>query len=534
MFDFIRLQFKLKWGWNKNNSKGNAIMTSVAVLLAVAICLALVWGLSYVLRESLHVEPRQLSVMYITLLLIGLTIFATSMQISRLYRPADLKITARFPLSPFKIFVSNLILNYIDLTIYSAIFLVPMMLVFGWAMGCITASFVFGIILGVIFLPMIPFALSTLLAIPIMYISSLLKKYNVIQLIIFIIFLAGLFTLYYFVLTALAKFFINRNWEQGTLDIWRNLLTQLDKLYNPGYYLSGIIFFHKFWMSFGIIIGATIVLSAIGIVLAKFVYVHIRTKQLDSGDGAIRKTSKLDDYGSGFAILKHTLLDILHTKSYSYFYLGVAIATPVMVFFCDRLVSLVGTASIGSGINFGASILVVSVFMAMISSFSAIVLSIEGKNFYITKLVPVSYRKQMLVKSAINVAVSLGALLISVIVLAALQFISAIEILVLVICEVLFVIGAVFNGANINLSNPNIKPKANGEAEEINVTYMLLIGLVISALFGGLSIIFPKMYMANGAWITYLVIISIALIYALVNFLVFYFTVNKKYRKIEV
>ena len=212
MFDYIRLQFKLKWGLNRNNSKRSAILTTVAVLIAVGVGLALVWGLAYVLKLSLVVSAKRLFVLFLTVIVAGLTVFATGMQIKRLYQPADLKITARFPLSSFKIFVSSLILNYIDLSIYSTILLVPIMLVFGWATSCINFVFICGMILGVVFLPMIPFALSIFIALPIMYLNMLLKKHNIIQLILFIVFLAGLFILYYFVLTALAKFFIYKNW----------------------------------------------------------------------------------------------------------------------------------------------------------------------------------------------------------------------------------------------------------------------------------------------------------------------------------
>lgn len=533
MLDYIRLQLKLKWGLNKNNSKKNAIMTSVAMLFAVGICLALVWGLAYVLKASIHVSAKRLSVMFLTILMFGLVVYATSMQIKRLYQPGDLNITARFPLSSFKIFVCSLILNYIDLCIYSAILLVPIMLVFGWAMQCITFTYICGILLGVIFLPMIPFAISIFLAIPIMYINSLLKKHNIVQIILFIILLAGLFTLYYFVLSALAQFFIHRNWEEGTLDTWNLILSSLDTLFNPGYYLGNVIFFENFWLGAGVIIGVTAILGGIGVVLAKFVYQKIRTQMLQGGTSSVKRNSKLDNFGSGRAIMRHTFLDILHTKSYAYFYIGVAISTPVMVFFCDRLVSMVGQAQIGQNINFGASILVISVFMAMISSFAANILSLEGKNFYITKLVPVSYRKQLFLKGVINIAVSLGALLVSSIVLAALQFVSAVELVVLIVCEVLFVFGLVFNGTNLNLVNPNIKPKANGEPEEINVTYMLMLGLLIAAVFGIISFVVPRLF-AGGDLVAYFVMIGIALIYALINFLVFYFTANKKYRKIEV
>lgn len=533
MLDFIRLQLKLKWGFNRNNSKRNAIMTAVAVVLAVGIALALVYGLSYVLKASIYVSAKRLSVLFLTIIIIGLTVVAIGMQINRLYKPGDLKITARFPLSSFKIFICSLILNYIDLMIYSAIILIPIMLVFGWAMHCITFTYICGIILGVVFIQLFPFGLSVLLAIPIMYISSLLKKHNIIKLIIFIILLAGLFALYYYILNVLAQFFIHQNWESGTLQIWKVLLDGLDKWYNPAYFLGNIIFFEKFWMSFGVILGASVVLIGLGTLIAKFVYQKIRTKELDGGSDASKRNSKLDNYSSVKAMFKHNFLEILHTKSYSYFYLGVAISTPVMVFFCNKLVSMVGQAQIGNNINFGASMLVVSVFMAMIGSFASIILSLEGKNFYITKLIPVRYRKQLLVKGLLNVAVSLGALLISSVVLVSLQFIGAVETVVLVISQILFVFGLVFNGININLVNPNLKPKANGEAEEINITYMLLIGFVIAGIFGVASLVLPRI-ITNGSIYTYLIIIGVSLIYALANFLIFWFTVDKKYKKIEV
>ena len=532
MFNFIRLQLKLKWGLNRNNSKINAIVTSLIALLAVVVALALVAGLSFVLKMSISVSAKELSVLYLTIIMIGLTVVAIGMQINRLYHPGDLNITARFPLSSTKMFISCLILNYIDLTIYSLILLLPIMIAFGIAMKCITVAFVFGIILAAILLPIVPFALSIFIAIPIMYLSTLLKRQNVIKIILFIILLVGLFVAYYYVLNVLAKFFIHRNWEEGTLEIWQNLISSLNGYYNPAYYISNIIFFNKFWLGFGATLGFGVLVIGLGILVAKVVYTKIRTKVLDGGSDVYKRYSKLDGNKSGVAILKHTIKEIIQTKTYSFFYLGVAISTPVMVFFCNRLVGMVGTAQMGGGINFGVSMLVVSVFMAMISSYAATILSIEGKNFYITKMIPVNYRKQLLVKGVVNVVVSLGALLISIIVLAALKFVNATELIVLAVSQTLFVVGIVFNGVNLNLVNPNLKPKANGEAEEINVTIMLVIGLLIAALFGIASIVLPRV-MENYKAVTYLIIIIAAAIYSLVNVLVFWFTANKKYRKIE-
>lgn len=533
MNEFIRLQLKLKWGFNRNNDKKSAIMTAVASCLAIAVALALVWALTFVLKASMSVDAKKLSQLYITIIMIALTVVATGMQVTRLYKPADMMITARFPLSPFKLFMGYLILNYIDLTIYATILLLPIMIAYGVAMHCISALYIVGIILGAVLLPMVPFAVSVFLAIPIVYISQLLSKHGVLRLIIFVVFLVGCFVLYYYILNVLADFFIHRDWETGTLEIWDKILTGLDSKYNPAVYLANVIFFKNFLVGLGVTVVFSAVLTAIGVAIARIVCSDIRNKALENGFGGYKRVTTLDNYGSARAIWRYTFREILRTKTYSYFYLGVAISTPVMVFLCHRLVSMVGEAQIGKGINFGVSVLVIAVFMAMICSFTGTILSVEGKNFYITKLVPVGFRKQLLIKSVLNVLVSVVALIISAVVLWALDFVSLKELGVIVLSQFLLAVGLVFNGVNLNLANPNLKPKANGETEEINITYMLLIGLVIAAGLGACSIIFPRKF-DNGALYAYIVCAGVGALYALVNILVFIFTAEKKYRNIEI
>lgn len=533
MREFIRLQLKLKWGFNRNNSKASAVMTAAAALVAVGIALALVYVLSYVLEASITVSAKRLAVMYLTVILFGLTVAATGMQMKRLYRPGDLFITARFPLSPFKLFAGYLVLNYIDLCIYSAVTLLPVMVVFGISMHCFTFIYVLGMLLGLVLLPLVPFGLSIFIAIPAVYIASLLEKHGIVRLVAFVVVLAGAFVLYDYLLTVLAQFFIHHNWEAGTLEVWTKVLAALDSYYNPAYYLGSAMFFENFWLGFGAWLGAGAVLTAGGVALARVVCRSFRSRALDSGAGLGARKSVLDGYGSAWAIFRHELKEILHSRTYSYFYLGVAISTPVMVFFCNRLVTTVGVAQVGTGINFGASMLVIAVFMAMVCSFTGTVLSVEGKKFYITKLIPVSYRAQLLIKAFLNIAVSMVALLISAAVIASLHFVNAAEISVLLAAQFLLTVGLVFNGVNLNLANPNLKPKANGEAEEINITYMLLIGLAVAAVFGAVCLILPKS-IQGGTTAAYLISVGIACAYALINFLVFWFTVNNKYRKIEV
>ncbi|MCH5152468.1 MAG: hypothetical protein J1F68_00705 [Clostridiales bacterium] len=532
MKEFIRLQLKLKWGFNRNNSKRSAFLTGTVSLLVIIVALALEMLLTSVLSSNLtDVSDKRLAMLFITIVELSLTVVGITMQLKRMYRPGDLHITARFPISPYKVYLCNLILIYIDLALYSAMLLLPILLVYGFVQGILSLVYVIGILLGVIFAPMVPFALSTLIAIPLMYVTSKLETHNIIRLSIFIVALVGFFVLYNYVLTVLADYFIHRNMSTDTLNIWGSLLGALDSYYNPAFYLGSIVFFDRAWLGLLVTVGLAALLSAAGIAIARPIYNRVRIDLLEGNGTTFRRRSRLDDYGPTISMLKHGFKEIIRTKTYSYFYLGIAIATPVMVFFCNRLITQVGQAQIGDKINFGASMLVISAFMAMISAFSANSLSMEGKNFYITKLVPVSYRKQLLIKGFLNLCVSIGALLISCVILVSLEFVSVGEMFILILTELLLTVGFVFNGLNLNLANPNLRPKANGEADEINITIMMLIGMVIGAIVGVLALVVP--FFLQHA-ICYTIVDLTAAVYAAINVTIFVTSASVKYRCIEI
>ena len=530
MKEFLRLQLKLKWGINRNNSKITAALMSVASILVVVTMLVLIYVLASMLINTLDIAAMQIAQLFLVIIEIALTVMAISMQVKRVYRPTDVHITSRFPISAFKIYISNLVLNYIDLAIYSFILIIPVMIVFGIAAKIISVTYILGIALGAFFAPLIPFAVSLLVSIPIAYVSLKLEHHNIISLIIFIVFLIGAFTLYNYVLTILADYFINSQMTEDTVDVWQSVLNVLGSPYNPLSYLANVIFFYDVWAGIGITIGTALVLGTVGIFISRPVYKSVNLKAREGDADYFRAQSKVDNYGPMLAQLRYGFKQIIRTKTYAYFYLGIAIATPVMVFFCNRLVIQVGQAQIGAIVNYGASLLVIAAFVAMISSFAGNVLTMEGKNFYLTKLIPVSYKNQLLIKGFLNFCVSVGALLISCIILASLKFISAGEMFILLGIQTVFAAGAVFNGLNLNLANPNLRIKVNGESDEINIIIMMLLGLVISALLGAGNIIAP-FFMPS--WAKHLITAGVVLIYAGINILIFFLTADKKYRSIE-
>lgn len=532
MLEYIRLQLKLARSGGRGARKGSTVLTWVFGILIVCVLLALLYVLSLVLRSELTAfSARELSALFFTVIELGLTVMAISQQIKRLYRPKDLQIAARFPLSPFKLYLANILLVYINLAIVGAILVIPVMAVFCAGTGAFVWHTVFGLLLAAVLAPLMPFALSTLLAIPVLYLAALLENRNIIRLVLFIVVLAGFFVLYNYVLSMLTEYFLHSGVGQQTVSVWNDLIQTLDSPFNPAAYCGNLLFFENVWVGLGVVFGVSAVLTAAGLLLSRPVYVRVHRRALETGGSVFRRRSGVDGYRPAAAMLRHGFKEILRTRSFAYFYLGIAIATPVMVFFCNRLVTEAGQAQIGSDVNFGASVLVLTAFMAMISAFSAASLSMEGKTFYITKLVPVSYRKQLLLKSLLNLCVSAGALLISCVILGAMRFLTPAQTCFLAGAELFFAAGFVLNGVNINLGNPNLKVRADGETDEINITLMMILGIFLAALYGAAAIILPFVLDTVFVW---LILLAAALVYFGVNALVFAFTAKKRYERIEI
>ncbi len=533
MREFIKLQLKLSWGLNKNDNKKSKILTGAMGLIMAFVMLAIVYLFAKVLTRSVKsVSIPAMSTLFLTIVEVGLLVMGISMQIKRLYSPFDLEITARFPLSDAKMYIANIILVYINMAIYGFMLTFPVLMAFGLAAKVLSFKFVMGTLLASLISPLVPFGLSLILAIPIMYIFKLLEQRNIIKLILFILMLVGFFILYNYILTLLSHYFLEENnIDSSTVDVWARLVGGLNHWFNPASLLRSFVFFENFGFGFGIYLAVTVVLGAAGIGLATPTYKYFRRTILEGGGARWIKKTTLNDYGPARAMFNNGFKNILRTKTYAYFYLGIAIATPVMVFLCNKLISDVGNFQVGSTINFGASVLVIAVFMAMISAFSGMAISMEGNKFYITKIIPVPYRKQLVLKVLLNLIVSAGALLISLIILISLKFITFTQMVVLLFAMLLYAVGVVLNGLNLNLSNPNMKQKANGEADEINISITMIIGILLGAITGFACIIVP--FFAP-MWSVYLIVLGVAIVYAGVNALVFFTTCEKKYSKIEV
>ena len=531
MFEFIRLQMKLRWGRDRGADKKNAVLTGFIGAVVILVLLALIYVFTLVLCGNVpEATAERCAAFFSTAIEACLTFAGVAMMLKWLYRPADLKIAARFPITPFRMYVANVILAFIHLFLYSAAVYLPVMTVCALAAGALSWPAFGGIVLGALLSPFVPFVLSMLISVPVLFCMAFLENRNIVKLILFIAVLAGGFVLYNYLLTVLADYFLNKNMSAETTGVWSEILTALDTPWNLSSWLGGLVSLRSPWQAVGLHFAVLIAGAAAGVALAKPVYDSVRRRMLESESGAFRRRTRCTDRGVFSAMFAHEFKEILRTRTYAYFYLGIAVATPVMVFFCNRLAFETGTAQIGQGINFGASVLVISVFMAMISSFAAASVTREGHRFFLTKIIPVSPRRQLAIKGTLNWLVSAGALAISLAVILSLDFVTPAQAAVIGLPELLLAGGFVLNGLNRNLKRPNIRLRPDGEINEFNITVMMLTGILLSAAAGLAALVLP-FFMADGA--VYAVLLALSAVYAASHLAIFLCTAKRRYELIE-
>ncbi len=462
---YIILHLKLHWG---RDAKADRKGQFVTFLIGLVACVALLFILKYFFdvlfnQFSQSIKPEDVSAIVFIVLQLVLMFACISMQIKYLLKPFDITITARFPMSSYQMFFAEIITIYLYIQFMAVALYLPVMIMFGWSANLLSGVFVLRVLLSTFFAPMIPFAFATILSVPTMLIITLLEYHNYIKLGIFIIGLCASFTLYSYVLDFLAEYYIHQRLNANTLSAWTSVITSLNSKWNITIYQKYIVFFDGAWKGIGLTLLIFAAASVVGLLLAKPLYDRVHYKALSGEMSIYSKKTKLNSDNAFIAICKKEFVGIIRNQTYAYFYLGIAITTPVMVFLCDRLVKKVGEAQLGGNISFGISLLVILVFIAMLNSFSASAISREDKAFYITKMTPLSFKSQLLAKALLIFCVSAGALLMSSIILLVLKFVTPLQTLIIDLTGAVMAVGLVFNGLNINLRHPNLGSKANGE-----------------------------------------------------------------------
>ena len=556
----FRLDLKSRYG--TTNTDKNAwkqtlghIGNAVFFLLVYAVLIVGIYYLTnvFVTRSGLRME---FLVIVATLTISLATIVATGNVIKNLYQNGDNEMLLRFPVSGKEILVAKSIYCYLHNFVVCLLLMLPFYISFGVVTHAAPGDY-FAYIGIVLFSTLVPFFVANIIAVPVMKVMNAVKNQFLLVLIITIIVVCVVFAIYLTSLSNVLSYLKDSKQSIFSPDMIQRYRNFAKYAYPFNWYAQIINGMKYGGLSAGRYALRFLYLVLINGVLGVLAY-FVTTKEyyktilygIETQKASFKKKIKDVRRPVGYALFKREFYLILRSFNYSFQYFAMACAAPVMVFFCNRLAATMGTESIGAGIMPGLTLMVIVIFITIIVSFASTCISREGASFYHTKVIPVSYTNQILVKfilysltGTISVALccalsggyyssEAGNRLLTPLDMGAIFGISEMLVLSLTCLRMI-----------ADIKSPTFNVSGDGElvAANKNVALAMIVGIIVAVAYGLFAMIFSFLPLQVGGVLLiqrgdmdriYLILSVISIVLLAGSLAGLFVNLNKRYQKI--
>ncbi|MCL2629934.1 MAG: hypothetical protein FWD49_00235 [Firmicutes bacterium] len=526
----LGLEFKSKFGSSGLKDK-KAVIRLVVSLAFFALVIYFLYAGAKLIFGMFDVAgmARQALTLIFTLLFILFCVMGVSNTIKVLYYKGDNLILMRFPVTDGEVFISKTLFLLISQTAITIGSVVPMLLAYGVTVG--VDSFFYAMIPAVIFfLIAIPYFISNVLAIPFMHLTNRIRNRFGLIIAMLAVFIAGMFACYMLIFSSIVTFL-----NDSSLTIFSGEVVDMIKgmtyYFIPTKYFADLLLKQEVYFAMPALIGLTGALGAGTVAVITKMYSKTLLKNVEIEGSAFKKITVNKPRPVFVALLKKEFIQIFRSVNYSFQYFVLACAMPVMVYFCNDIVTAIAKQSVGEQAAMGISILVMLIFATVITSFSATSVTREGNNFYQTKVLPVPIRTQLLSKFVIYAIVSFSATLICVTALAIAGYISALNALWLFGITESLALAMTLRSMKYDIKKPNFNMVGEGELVSNNTNTGLAMGFgFLVAIVMGLTSIFAAYFLTQ----TYMYLICSGLAVLIIAYclLTFFYKVTKRYNAI--
>jgi len=558
----FRLDLLSRFGSVHKRGIRSRILQYANYLFFAAIYALLVFG-AYYLTKMFVVGPK-LGVEFLTLVatvtLALATAISTGTVIKTLYQNGDNEMLLRFPVSGREILVAKCIYCYLHNLIVCAMLMLPFYISYGAithaGVGCYFAYFAM-VLVSTIF----PFCIANIIAVPVMKLMNAVKNQFVLVLILTIAMVCGVFIFYLVSLGNLLTYMKNNGQNIFSSGMVWHFRRFADNAYPFKWYAEVI--------NCGAVCGNYVGLSG-GQVALRFLYIALINAALcviayfattreyyktilygiETEKASFKKTVKDKQRSAPWALFRREFYLILRSFNYSFQYFAMACAAPLMVFFCNRLAATTGEG-LGTNIMPGITLMVIIIFVTIVVSFASTCISREGNCFYHTKVIPVPYMTQTLVKFALYAGVATISVALCCMVSgiyyttdAGGHALSAMDAgAIFCICEIL-VISLTSLYMLIDIKSPTFNVSGDGELVNANknVAIAMIVGIAVAVLYGVFIMVFSFIPLTIGNWqVTtlggdignlYLILALISLVLLGASLSALFVNLNKKYQNI--
>lgn len=528
----FKIQFDEKFDILKTGNKKKMIGSIIKYLLIMAVltiaCYVLL--LKFVLL-GFKINAELVSLVLLITQIISLC-FAIGNTVKVLFQNKDNELLMSLPVSPNQVFVSKIILSYVQEIIVTFVITVPLLFSIGFMGGSAAGFGIWYYLLMpvlVLILPLMPLSIALLVSVPVTYIMKFFKKHFIIATILLLSVVLVAIYMYVNFLSGVAEGFDIVAKQMEIVGKANKTITSIGQKTFIYILLAKAVMFPSqiYWMLAFVLLGAAVFALAFFVVKPFFFKIAMRNLEhssTSSKKGEFKTTSQFK------SLLKVEFLKVFRSPGIIFDNFLFTILMPFVVVVYDNL--LLGMVVNQTGVQMinGAHILIVAVFATLSNLYSASAISREGVNFYLIKSSPISYYKQTLAKLTFNAVFSAGSIILTGIATA---FYLDITVVIFTTLICLFLsLGHMFYSFDKDLKHPTLDWYDSSDISKLNknTTSSIVSGLLLAVLAG---IIIISLASANiGIW-SFVLLLVLSIAFCLYRTYVLVLRIFYQYERLE-
>ena len=478
----------------RKGQRKKSIPTILKNFFIMAIVFLIFWFLAGKIMNflSVKVDAAFLAIALLLTQVLGLT-FATSSIITKMYLSNDNNLLLSLPLSFNELFIAKVVMVYISEFIFNLVYILPIFIAIG-VIGNIGILYYLGIIILLPFISVLPIALGALISIPIMFVVKFFKSRPVLTIVTSLVAIVAVFVAYMLLVRSVS----------GAFNIAEEQISQSLKVHFAIERIGGKLFFYsyimkalesffvsknivKFLIYFGILlvylIGSVIVLLPC-LLLIKHFFQSIETMNEQTAVVKVKGDKKFKKRGQFHQLIHNEFKMLLRSPNQLFKYFLITVLMPLIVFTYDFILRDIEVNMTGDILKYASHYFVIFMMVCLSSLISSVAISRQGSLFYLTKTLPVDYKKQITAKALFNSILTIAMLIVTMVVVLATGVIKIWQVTVCSTVSAIFIcIGHVCHSIDLDLRKPTLSWYDVSDIDELskNTATSVLIGLVISA-----------------------------------------------------
>lgn len=380
------------------------------------------------------------------------------------------------PITPFQIFISKMLIVYVELTLTSLILTLPIMIIFAVQNYITWVAVALSIILALL-LPLIALGIASIFTIPYYYIKKWLNKQFIVQLIIYIAIVAGAFVLYSMFLKLVKNLM-----ETGQIAFFFNedFVTNLGKFSSAVYpinFFSSMLVGDQIAVNLLLVVLTSCVCGVVSFFLSKLVFTMVRHNKLAVRDGfsIVKQPSKPKPVI--LSLMNKEFKTVLRTPSYAFNYYAIVLSLPLMVVITTNLMLSMMKNLTVFNCDFEIVLCCVCVYSILLNSFCANNISREGRFYNSLKTYPVSPKQVVLSKILFCSITSVVSILLTGVVILINGQLSILKTLAVIVICLILNFGVICLATRKDL---NTMKNFEGEENSASTNFLIFWGLIFS------------------------------------------------------